>query len=291
MPKCSPTHTAFRDAARAHYEVEVELARRLRGAPKEERLGGLYASIYRERLERIPEHPLLVRSKDRDARDRAAAQQLRLLDPYLAPANVFMEVGPGDCALAIAVASRVKTVYAIDVTDALIADVERPKNLHLLSSNGVTIPVPAETVHLAYSNQVLEHLHPDDAYDHLLAIHATLVPGGQLVCITPNRLSGPWDISRHFNQTATGLHLREYTLSEEIDLLRAVGFTVSLFASYNGRRILPLVPEAPVRALETFLERLPRRLSRPMASSLVAIKVLATKPGESARPTTTAPRG
>lgn len=268
------------NAVRAQqYEVETEQARRLRAASREERLGGLYATIYRETIERIPEHTLLVRSRDADARDRATRPQLRLLSRFLSPGTVFMELGPGDCALALAVARQVKTVYAVDVTDALVPDAERPENFKLVTSNGVSVPVPAETVDLAYSNQVLEHLHPDDALDHLLGIHAALVPGGRFICVTPNRLSGPSDISRDFDETATGLHLKEYTLSEQIDLLGAAGFKVALFASYHGRRLLSAVPRGPVRLFETALEGLPRRLRRTLAASLVAIKVIATKTG------------
>jgi SAM-dependent methyltransferase len=271
-------HSDLRNDERKHYEVEVELAGRLRRASKEQRLEGLYASIYNERLERIPTHPLLVRAGDAEARDRASSMQLRLLAPLLTPRMVFLEVGPGDCALALAVASRVKCVYAVDVSNALAGE-ERSANFHLVSSNGVDIPVPPSSVDLAYSNQVLEHLHPDDAYDHLRSIYRALVPGGRFICITPNRLSGPWDISRHFDTTATGLHLKEYTISEEVDLLAEVGFTVSLFSSYYGFRILSL-PKQPVRAFESFLEALPRRVRRPAASCLAAIKVMATKPAD-----------
>jgi hypothetical protein len=44
---------------------------------------------------------------------------------------------------------------------------ERRDNFHFVVSNGVSIPIRAETVHLAYSEQVLKHLHPDDSHDHL----------------------------------------------------------------------------------------------------------------------------
>jgi len=261
-----------------HYGVEVELAGRLRRATKAERLDGLYSSIYAERLERIPAHPLLIRARDPVAQAREAARQLRLLAPFLDPAGVFLEVGPGDCALAFAVASCVKFVYAVDVTDALIGDSPRPENFEFVHTNGVAIPLPGEAADVAYSNQVLEHLHPDDAYDHLQGVHAALVPGGRLICVTPNRLSGPWDISRHFDETATGLHLKEYTLSELADLLRSVGFTVDMLVSYHGRHLLTHVPEPPLRGLERALARFPRQIGRRAASGLVAVKVLATKP-------------
>jgi SAM-dependent methyltransferase len=267
-----PTHT---DAVR-HYVVERQLADRLRSASKEERLGGLYASIYAERIARIPTHPLVIRSRDVKAQERSTEAQLRLLRPWLTPESVFMEVGPGDCALSHAVARFVKTVYAVDVTDALVGDVRRPTNFRFLRSDGVNVPVPASVVDLAYSNQVLEHLHPDDVQDHLRSIQTALVPGGRLVCVTPNRLSGPWDISRHFDDESTGLHLREYTVSELADLLRATGFRVALVASWRGRGRLR-VGEGPTRAFEERIDELPRRVRRPLASALSAVKVVATK--------------
>ena len=270
-----------------HYEVEVELAARLRSASKAERRAGLYAAIYQERIERIPMHPLLVRSKDEESRRRAAGVQLRLLSPWLTHDTVFAEIGPGDCALALAVATRVKTVYAVDVTDVLVPSLPRLDNFHLLQSDGVDVPIPPGAADLIYSNQVLEHLHPDDAGDHLQAVYAALAPGGRLVCVTPNRLSGPWDISRHFDPAATGLHLREYTTSELSDLLRAGGFSVRLIASYHGRHISP-VPESAIRVLEAGLEPFPLALRRPIASCLTAIKVVATKPERPPAPTESA---
>jgi SAM-dependent methyltransferase len=192
--------------------------------------------------------------------------------------TVFMEIGPGDCALAFAVASRVKIVYAVDITDGFVSDVPPPANFHFVNTNGVAVPVAPNTVHLAYSNQVLEHLHPDDALEHLSGVYTALVPGGRFICVTPNRLSGPWDVSRHFDDVARGFHLKEYTTSEVADVLRAVGFTVRLIATYKGRRVLPYVPEWPIRAFEVGLERLPRPLRHRIASCLTALKVIATRP-------------
>src|SRR5687768_10733530 len=103
-------------AIRRHYEVEVELAERLRAAREEERRSGLYAAIYEERLRRIPSHPLVVRANDPSARAAATEPQVRLLTPWLTPDTVFLEVGPGDCAVTLAVARRVAHVYAVDVT-------------------------------------------------------------------------------------------------------------------------------------------------------------------------------
>jgi SAM-dependent methyltransferase len=258
--------------------VEVELAGRLRAATQEERLSGLYASVYKERLERIPEHPLLIRAGDEAARRESALRQLRLLAPFVSSRTIFAEIGPGDCSLALAVAPLVEMVYAVDVADGLATADSWPPNIRFVHTDGVCLDVPSESVDLVFSNQVLEHLHPDDAYDHLVEIRRVLRPGGRFVCVTPNRLSGPWDVSRGHDPIATGLHLREYTLSEQADLLRRVGFRVRLVASYHGATLLRRLPERPVRMFERALEQLPAAARRPLAAPLVAAKIVATLP-------------
>ncbi len=82
---------------------------------------------------------------------------------------------------------------------------------------------------------------------------------GAFICITPNRLAGPQDISRYFDPVATGLHLKEYLIAELAKLFRDAGFTqVRAFASYQGAVLSPLLPIAPFVAIEAGLRRLPR---------------------------------
>jgi hypothetical protein len=57
---------------REHYEVERELADRLRRASKEERRA-LYGVVYAERSARIPHHPLVSAAADPEARARSGA--------------------------------------------------------------------------------------------------------------------------------------------------------------------------------------------------------------------------
>lgn len=262
---------------REHYEVEKKLAARLRNAARAERRS-LYHTVYDERLRAIPHHPLLTRATNEQARARAVTPQLRLIRSFVHRDSVFMEVGPGDCALAMAVAQHVRHVYAIDVSDGLVQDAVRPKNFALLLSDGISVPVPPNSIDLAYSNQVMEHLHPEDAFDQLCHIYTALKPGGAYLCITPNRLSGPWDISRNFDSEATGLHLKEYTITEMRQLFRAVGFAqVKTFVSSGGTRLSPLMPVELVCAIEWALEKIPRGFTKQTANALAAIKVLAIK--------------
>jgi hypothetical protein len=70
----------------------------------------------------------------------------------------------------------------------------------------------------------MEHLHPDDAQQQLANIYVALKPGGRYYCITPNRFTGPHDVSRFFDDVATGFHLREYSNGELVDLFKLIGF-------------------------------------------------------------------
>jgi SAM-dependent methyltransferase len=209
---------------RQHYQVEVELAATLRKARKEERRA-LYSSVYDELFQRVPSHPQLRRKATVEDSARRVRAQMKCLDPFLRPDAVFMEVGPGDCKLAAAVAGRVQKVYAVDVSCQITERDQLPPNVELVLSDGVSVPVVPETIHIAYSNQLLEHLHPEDALEQLGNIHAALVPGGVYLCITPNRLSGPHDISRYFASVAEGLHSKEYTNYEVLRLFGKAGFS------------------------------------------------------------------
>lgn len=259
---------------REHYEIEKELANRLRGASRAERRA-LYHSVYDERLRRIPAHPLLTRAHDPAARQRAMLPQLRLVLSFLPPGGVFLEIGPGDCAVALAVARHARRVVAVDVSDGLIPPTARPPNFEFRLSDGISIPAQPGSVNLAYSSQVMEHLHPDDALEQLRNIHTALAPGGAYVCVTPNRLSGPWDVSRGFDEVATGLHLKEYTAGELARCFRLAGFSrVSAFVSVGGRVLSPLLPVAVAAAVERSLLALPAPLRRRAAHGLTAVKVI-----------------
>ena len=86
-------------------------------------------------------------------------------------------------------------------------------------------------------------------------VYRVLKPGGVYVCVTPNRLGGPYDISRHFDTVATGLHLKEYTVTDSSDLFRRVGF--GRIRDYVGARGLYVRPPLTVlRAFEAVLETL-----------------------------------
>jgi SAM-dependent methyltransferase len=251
---------------RAHYEIERELATRLRSANRAQRQT-LYRDAYNELFQRVGSHP------QRHENPSGVAGQLRVLERYLHPQDVFLEIGAGDCALALAVAERVRHVYALEVSSEITEGVPRRENCDVIVTDGLSLPVPPGAATLAYSNQVFEHLHPDDGLDHLRQVYEALAAGGRYVCITPNRLTGPHDISMYFDNVASGFHLREYTATELAALMRTAGFEhVEAWTTRKG--ISLRLPWLMVRVTETPLRVLPHRVRRGIGQSLPARIVL-----------------
>jgi SAM-dependent methyltransferase len=255
MPRPVPsTEGRTEDELRQHYEVEKELADRLRHATATERRT-LYTALYNELLTRVPRHPQLTMKTDPAATAALVHAQLRILRPYVRPDSTFLEIGAGDCALSIAMAPGVRRVYALEVGEEVVRDVAMPENGTVLISDGVDIPLDDHTVDLTYSNQVMEHLHPDDAQEQLENIRKALKPGGTYVCITPNRLTGPHDISAYFDDVPSGFHLREYSVGGLTKMFRLAGFE-SVRVLVGARDRFAAVPAWPVTALEAGLGRL-----------------------------------
>jgi len=127
----------------------------------------------------------------------------------------------------------------------------------------------------------MEHLHPDDVIEQLEQVFKALKPGGEYLCITPNRLSGPHDISKYFDQEATGFHLKEYTISEIDALFKKTGFkNPKLY--FGGKGWYIKLPIAPFRIFEKALELFPIKARRVLLkskiiSATIAVRIVATK--------------
>lgn len=249
---------------RRHYQVEIQLAEKLLGATRRERVR-LYTSLYDELFRLVPDHALLVKRSKPLERAKEVAYGLKILKAFLDRNSCFLEIGAGDCALSLEVAGFVKNVYALDVSKELTKNLTLPPNMTLIISDGCSVPVPAGSVDVAFSNQLMEHLHPDDALEQLGNIHAALAPGGIYLCITPNRLRGPHDISRHFDRVATGLHLKEYTVNELSRLFREAGFSAvrAYLRPTSGGK---LISTFPARLCEMSIGWLPYKLRKAIAS-------------------------
>jgi SAM-dependent methyltransferase len=265
---------------REHYEIEKELATRLRTATREQRRS-LYRAVYDELYQLVPHHPQVARKSSADLTHEAVAPQLRLLRQYVRPESTVLEIGPGDCALSVSLAQFARQVYGLDVSGEITQRRSLPSNFNLILSDGTSVPLPAATVDVAYSNHLMEHLHPDDALEQLQGIWRSLRPGGVYICITPSQLNGPHDVSRHFDLVATGFHLKEYTVGELNRLFRKVGFR-KVHSLFGRKGVFAPMPLAPVLALEAALRVVPARARRSLAltapcRALLGVRLVATK--------------
>jgi SAM-dependent methyltransferase len=203
-------------------------------------------------------------------------RKLKFINRFLPQVESFLEVGPGDCALSLKMAEIVKQVYAVDVSEEITKDIVEPNNFQLIISDGSSIPVPSNTIDLAYSNQLMEHLHPNDAYNQLKNIYAALKDSGKYICITPNRFYGPSDISKYFDDVATGFHLKEYTIGELSNLFKEVGFSKAILYA-GGEGIYIRFPLQLSLMCEKLLNKLPSKFRKACARFLPMKAILGIK--------------
>lgn len=265
-----------------HYEVEVGLANTLKESTADERRAkSLYTEVYDELFRSVPHHQMLTRKQSEEDTERSISWQMGMLGRFIDKTSTVVEVGPGDCSVSFRLTQFVKKVIGVDVTNMIGDAVSTPSNFELIISDGCSIPMPDKSVDIVYSNQLMEHIHPDDAKLQLAEIFRVLREGGNYVCITPNKVNGPWDISYYFDDTATGFHLKEYTLRELVTLFEQAGFR--RFRAYAGARGWYMrFPIAPIYWLEDFVGRMSSNVRVKFGQALLirvilGIKLVATK--------------
>ncbi len=220
----SAEHTRTPERLRHHFEVERELAQKMRQSTRAGRTE-LFKTLYNELFERVPDHPRLTRRDTPESSRRKVQSQMRLLAPYLTAETVFLEFAPGDCRLATAVAAKVKNVVGVDISDQRSAQDAQPGNLGLIVYDGYELAVQDASADVVFSYQFLEHLHPDDISPHFQLARRVLKKGGVYILDTPHRFSGPHDISRHFGNDLVCFHFQEWTYREMRRLLKHHGFS------------------------------------------------------------------
>lgn len=258
---------------RHHYEVEKELAGRLRKSTREERVS-LFATLYGELFERVPDHPRLTRRVTPEDSRRKVAAQMRILMPFLKADSVLLEFAPGDGRLAAAAAAKVKKVIGVDISDQRESADESPANLELVVYDGYNLDVPDRSVDVCFSYQFLEHLHPDDVGPHFEIARRVLKPGGVYVFDTPHRYTGPHDISAFFTDDLECFHFQEWTHREMRKLLKKHGFSTTWVFRF-GKPQRGFLMNALVDGLELLMSPVPHKLRRRLCYRLLPAVTLA----------------
>jgi SAM-dependent methyltransferase len=253
-----------------HFEVEQGIADRLKQANRPER-ARMYATMYDELFALVPDHPRLTRRRDPARLAALNAQKLALVERYLAGANTVVEFGCGDGSFAYSLCSRVGSVYGVDISDQRDPALPMPSNFEMVVYDGFDLPLPAGFADIAFSDQLIEHLHPDDVRLHFETVRRILRPGGVYILRTPHRYSGPHDVSRYVSNEARGFHLKEWTFRELRRALADSGFTRVRPLHHNpvrNRIQTRIVMHSAERVLCPFPQRLRTALARSIMNEI-----------------------
>jgi SAM-dependent methyltransferase len=260
-----------------HYEVERSLAARLKNSSREERMA-LYPLLYDELFKGVPDHDRLRRTTEPGPQDARQQIKLRFVESYLDPSVTLVEFGPGDCGFARQISPRLKKVTAVDISDQRSPLFKKPDNFELILYDGFHLEFPDQSADVVFSDQFIEHLHPEDVEEHFRLVNRILRPGGVYIFRTPHAFSGPHDISKYFSATPEGFHLKEWTYRGLVKLLKKLAFS-SWSARVRLNRKPRACPALYMNIVEILFKNLPRRprkfLSRyflPRKIWMVAVK-------------------
>ena len=225
------------ELAELQWEQEQRFARAIAATPKNSReraliTGQAYDTICAILAAQRADNEPLVMGLDK----RYMRLVLELLNRQVAQGigrPRFFEVGFGSGMLLKEVADYGYPIGGVEISPTMhqqavgLVGERRAEHLFCRDLRQVDISDIAERPSLVYSNDVFEHICPDEVGDYLTHIHHLLQPGGMLVTITPNWLLRPSDVTRVFcplRTGARGLHFKEYRLGEVTKLLKIAGF-------------------------------------------------------------------
>ena len=208
-----------------HYLVERAIAKRLKMANRAERIN-IYASMYDELFRKVPDHPRLTRRNSDVLTAKSNKNKYTLIRRSIGKDTVFMEFAPGDCRFSMEMTRHVKFVYGIDISDQRSQMGEMPDNFKLIIYDGYNLPgIINESIDLVFSDQLIEHFHPEDTKLHFELVYSLLKKGGRYIFHTPHNLTGPSDVSRYFSDEPECFHLKEWSYTELKILLKKVGYS------------------------------------------------------------------
>lgn len=204
----------------AQFQLERILRKRILLSSKEDR-AVIIDQAYIELFERFPKHSRLSTTQEvAKCKGRLGSG---LIIPLSKRGSKVLEVGcgRGDVLMALAEQGRICTGIEVSRDMLQLCNKLRVKIVYGVADH---LDFPADSFDVVFSQEVLEHLHPEDVPRHFAEAFRVLRPNGILAVETPNRRTGPQDISRGFTLVAEGLHLKEWTMRELIQQFQKAGF-------------------------------------------------------------------
>lgn len=204
------------------YLLEKELAAWIRAVSAEDRpkvIKEAYSRLYREA------HWHSGVNASAEDRHKDVIQKEQSFGWALGRDLDLLEIGCGTGEFLVSASKKQRSCTGVEISELKADQFPTAQNLAFNLMEGVRLPgLQDSSFDVVLTSQVLEHFHPDDVPLHLAEVYRVLRPGGRYVIDTPSGLNGPHDISKGFDSIATGMHLKEWTYSELVPVIRRAGF-------------------------------------------------------------------
>jgi SAM-dependent methyltransferase len=206
---------------RAQYEYEKILRYKILDSSPETRTKATI-DAYMELFEKFPEHDVF--QLDVAGRLRAGILGAGIILPLTLPGQTVLEVGCGRGDVIAHLARKGLRCVGTEPSSHMIDICLDDANVKIFCGTADHLEFPDESFDIVFSQQVIEHMHPDDVPKHFMESYRVLKEGGILSIETPNRTTGPQDVSRGFAKIAEGLHLKEWDVTELVAEFQRAGF-------------------------------------------------------------------
>ncbi len=207
------------EEAKAQARLEGELTDRLLRSTPENRWAE-FSDAYSRLFHELPWH-----SSDEKAED---LRDYRCWRALLGGAKKILEIGSGGGGLIRYLATQGLDCSGTEITQERGEKfVPRSEGVDWQTMDGVNLShfVGENAFDAVLSDQVFEHLHPDDHLTHLTEARKILADGGRYILRAPHRSTGPRDLSEIFGlDKAVFLHLYEPDYAMMRDLCLQAGF-------------------------------------------------------------------
>jgi len=202
------------------FQLERILRDRILLSVREDR-AAIVEQAYTELFEKFPAHSVFLTTQEEAKRKGRLGSGL--IVPLSKPGDKVLEVGCGRGDVLIALAELGRICAGTEISQHML-ELCNDKGLKVVRGCADSIDFPTGSFDVVFSQEVLEHLHPEDVPRHFEEAFRVLRPNGILAIETPNKRTGPQDISRGFTRTAEGLHLKEWAIRELIQQFHRSGF-------------------------------------------------------------------
>lgn len=199
----------------------------------------MYADVYT----RV--HPLLRSSHPQPPVSESHRGMARLFRRELMGKSVLdVGCGTGELLFAIEASFPHGELCGMDVSTAHLPD---SGSVRFIEADVTDFRLD-RTFDVVLSNQVLEHIAPEDVPQHLNAISRVLSDAGTAIMCLPNRFWGPSDVTRIVDNRycgltpAQGTHLNEGSYKELVPVLKRHGFI-------RIRTVFPLADRLPIKSV------------------------------------------